>query len=557
MYRLLIVDDEPIILEGLVQLFEQLDEPKLDVCQAYSPGEAIELAKRTKIDIVLSDIRMPGKTGLQMIDDIVFYWPDCRIIFLTGYSEFDYIYTAFQKNVESFILKTEEDSVVVTAVKSVVGKLDFELNQRMLAEQAELRNREMNELLKAETIRAYLAGERISHSIHDWFSVSQEREGADRSILLLVGRVIDSSSEMGYAAKLKALTIVRGLFDDLFPQWLLAESAVYDASTLVWLVRYYPGDDRFGSADGTVDWPGVAAYLRGVLEAVQNGCRDTLGLHVSFAISGPALHEEGIPDLFRQAQPFISPSLTREPSLVVIGANWEGAEWLGGKLVSFDLQPFKLQVKQLEQALIEADEARSADLCRELLTRLKEQVHASPWTGTELYYEFALLYFARLGDVEGEDARRVPLRLQLLTLLSVPKDWSKAEEDWVRLSIELCALQQSRAHDREQKIVERVHRFVDDNIGRHLSLAQIAEAVYFNPSYLSRYYKRVTGRNLFDYINGSKADAACALLEDHQMKIQDIAMKLGFESASYFTTFFRKMFGRSPQEYREELQNRK
>jgi Response regulator containing CheY-like receiver domain and AraC-type DNA-binding domain len=116
MYRLLIVDDEPVILEGLVQLFEQLDEPKLDVCQAYSPGEAIELAKRTKIDIVLSDIRMPGKTGLQMIDDIVFYWPDCRIIFLTGYSEFDYIYTAFQKNVESFILKTEEDSVVSMAV---------------------------------------------------------------------------------------------------------------------------------------------------------------------------------------------------------------------------------------------------------------------------------------------------------------------------------------------------------------------------------------------------------------------------------------------------------
>lgn len=557
MYRLLIVDDEPAILEGLVQLFEQAFEAKLDVCKAYSSAEAIGLAKKTKIDIVLSDIRMPGKTGLQMIDDIVFYWPDCRIIFLTGYSEFEYIYTAFQKNVENFILKTEDDSVVIAAVQAAIDKLDSELHQRMLAEQAEKRTREMNELLKAETIRAHLAGERISHSIHEWFPTGRLQDSADRSVLLLVGHAINYSPEMSYGDKLEALTGIRGLFDDRFPQWLLAESIVYDTSTLVWLVRYDPGDARFGLADGAVDWQGVAAYLRGVLEAVQNGCRDTMGLHVSFVVSGPAIHEEDIAEQFRKVKHFISPSLAREPSLVVIGTNWEGAEWLGGKLSSLDSQPFRLQLKQLEQALAEADEVRSVKLCRELVSRLKRQMQTNPWTGTELYYEFVLIYFARLGDLEGEDARRVPLRVQLLALLHVPKDWGKAEEDWVRLSDNLCALQQSRAYDREQKILARVHQFLDDNIGRHLSLAQIAEAVYFNPSYLSRYYKRMTGRNLFDYINVSKTDAACAMLRDHQLKIQDIALKLGFESASYFTTFFRKMVGKGPQEYREDLQNKK
>ncbi|GGD50612.1 response regulator transcription factor [Paenibacillus nasutitermitis] len=557
MHRLLIVDDEPAILDGLVRLFEQLTEPKLDVCKAYSSAEAIGIARKTKIDIVLSDIRMPGKTGLQMIDDIVFYWPDCRIIFLTGYSEFDYVYHAFQKNVENFILKTEDDSVVIATVQAAAAKLDSELHMRMLAEQAEKRTREMDELLKMETIRALLSGERISHSIHDWFPAVQDGETVDRSVLLIVGQVINYSPESGYGAKLDVLSVIRGLFDGLFPPWLRAESTVYDASTLVWLVRYYPGNARFGTVDGIVDWQGVAVYMRGVLEAVQNGCREQMGLHVSIAVSGPAVEEADIAELFREARHVISPSVAHEPSLVVIGTNWEGAEWLGGKHSAHDSQPFRHQLKQLEQTLAEADEEQAVSLCRELLAHLQQQMQTNPWTGTELYCEFALTYFARLGDLEGEDARRVPLRVQLLTLLQVPKDWNKAEEEWVRLSENICALQHSREYDREQKILARIHRFLDDNIGRHLSLAQIAEAVYFNPSYLSRYYKRVTGRNLFDYINLLKTDTACAMLRDNQLKIQDIAAKLGFESASYFTTFFRKMVGKGPQEYREEFHNNK
>lgn len=63
MYRLLIVDDEPVITNGLVQLFEENPEFELDVLKAYSAKEALAIAKKMKLDILVSDIRMPQKAG--------------------------------------------------------------------------------------------------------------------------------------------------------------------------------------------------------------------------------------------------------------------------------------------------------------------------------------------------------------------------------------------------------------------------------------------------------------------------------------------------------------
>ncbi|UJF31407.1 response regulator [Paenibacillus hexagrammi] len=95
MYRMLIVDDEEIITDGLFGVFSQLNLG-LDVYKAYSGLEALDLMRSTRVDIVLSDIRMPGMDGLKLMQTIRSNWEHCKIIFLTGYNDFDYIYQAIQ-----------------------------------------------------------------------------------------------------------------------------------------------------------------------------------------------------------------------------------------------------------------------------------------------------------------------------------------------------------------------------------------------------------------------------------------------------------------------------
>ena len=93
MRRILIVDDEPIIVKGLLSVLEDsgLDA---DLYKAYSGEEALAILADTRMDIVVSDVRMPGMDGLQLMEHINRDWPECRVVFLSGHSEFDSIYRA-------------------------------------------------------------------------------------------------------------------------------------------------------------------------------------------------------------------------------------------------------------------------------------------------------------------------------------------------------------------------------------------------------------------------------------------------------------------------------
>ena len=120
MNRLVLVDDEPDIVDGLYEVFCRESGLELDVYKAYSGIEAIEKMKNLRFDIVVTDIKMPGITGLQLLDTIYSYWPKCKVIMLTGYSEFDYVYATIHKPGAKYILKTEGDAAIIEAVRECV-----------------------------------------------------------------------------------------------------------------------------------------------------------------------------------------------------------------------------------------------------------------------------------------------------------------------------------------------------------------------------------------------------------------------------------------------------
>jgi two-component system response regulator YesN len=93
--------------------------------------------------------------------------------------------------------------------------------------------------------------------------------------------------------------------------------------------------------------------------------------------------------------------------------------------------------------------------------------------------------------------------------------------------------------------------YVNNHINEDISLAKLADLVYFNPSYLSRLFKQTTGINLLAYINKIRIEKAKKLLQESNMKIHEISSSVGYESASYFTQFFRRNVQMSPQEYRD------
>ncbi len=98
MFRMLIVDDEPEIVDSIFELFTERAISELEVMRAYSSKDAILYLNSMKIDVLLTDIRMPGTNGLQLASHARTNWPKCRTIFLTGHNEFDYAYSAIKES---------------------------------------------------------------------------------------------------------------------------------------------------------------------------------------------------------------------------------------------------------------------------------------------------------------------------------------------------------------------------------------------------------------------------------------------------------------------------
>ena len=123
MLTLLIVDDEVLIADGLRDMLAEAFAGRLNVICCYSAAAAIEAASGQGIDILLTDINMPNVNGLQLHRAIRDVYPSCRVIYLTGYSDFEYARTALDQQAFAYILKGEGDDVVISTVERALEKI--------------------------------------------------------------------------------------------------------------------------------------------------------------------------------------------------------------------------------------------------------------------------------------------------------------------------------------------------------------------------------------------------------------------------------------------------
>jgi two-component system response regulator YesN len=105
--------------------------------------------------------------------------------------------------------------------------------------------------------------------------------------------------------------------------------------------------------------------------------------------------------------------------------------------------------------------------------------------------------------------------------------------------------------DKSDAFVRNIDKYIQKHLGDDLSLVTLSEKVYLNPSYLSRRYKELTGKNITDTITEARMNRAAQLLDDEQYKVRNVAEMVGFASAAHFSRVFKKHTGMTPQEYRD------
>ncbi|MDK2968596.1 response regulator [Lacrimispora sp.] len=136
MYRLLIVDDEAVIRQGLGML--PWKENEIEVVGILKDGiQAEEWIDSQEIDILLTDIRMPGLSGIELAKRTLQNYPEAKVILLTGYGEFEYAKEAISLGVFDYILKPSTPGEIIACVKNACEKYDQEAKTKQKLEELE------------------------------------------------------------------------------------------------------------------------------------------------------------------------------------------------------------------------------------------------------------------------------------------------------------------------------------------------------------------------------------------------------------------------------------
>ena len=102
-------------------------------------------------------------------------------------------------------------------------------------------------------------------------------------------------------------------------------------------------------------------------------------------------------------------------------------------------------------------------------------------------------------------------------------------------------------------VVEKIKEYVKEHIQEEISMGDIAEVVYLNPQYMVRLFKKKEGISILEYITNARVKMASDLLRETDYSIYQVASLVGYFNYSYFSRVFKKIIGKSPQEYKKGM----
>lgn len=137
MYKLLVVDDEPIIRKGIIKLINYEELAVGSIFEASDGKSALAIVKKEYPDIILSDINMPVMDGLEFAAKAKELNPDCRIAILTGYDYFDYAVTALKAGVDDYVVKPVSKEDIRQLLVKLIREIKKHRNNNLVKESFE------------------------------------------------------------------------------------------------------------------------------------------------------------------------------------------------------------------------------------------------------------------------------------------------------------------------------------------------------------------------------------------------------------------------------------
>ena len=531
--RVIVADDENLVRAVVVNTipFDQLGMTL--VGEASNGIEALELCRELQPDILVTDIAMPGLTGLELIKEAKVLLPDMKIVIISGYSDFNYAKQAIRLGVNDYVLKPVDENEITNVlfnIKELIFeekkqkeediriKINFQKAQPLMQEKI------LNDIIRSNTFTDdFIRKSLISHGIglkYPYF----------RLALFLLDPTLATYPGKDAAHLVKLIS----RFSKKYLNGILFQRAGSD-NEFVCIINHknarqddLEGESRFMEREFNL-------FFRLIHKKSPRMASVGLSQASNLVKSLPALYEQAINaleerfwkgsgKLFR----FMPPSISEELSL-----SRKNMDFIVFQLRMSNEQPafdyINTLSKQLSSAKNKPMEVR--DLFWTFIQSLIENLDISL---NFIRKESAFLHIHPYEKLNGIDSMEILRQHMIETVRRIQKYY----------------LEEHAVNDLNS--IENAMNIIRENLTRDITLEQIARCVHLAPTYFSILFKNKTGMSYIDYKTKLRMDMARNLLETTCYNLNEISSQVGYSDQKYFSWLYKKYTGTYPHEHRRK-----
>lgn len=524
--KVLLIDDERHARSVLKKMVDWSAAGVATLLEASDGEEAIAVIERERPQIILTDMRMPGKDGVSLLE-----WLDTcpyphKTIVISAYSEYHYMQQTIRYGGFDYLVKPVDPEEVAERVRKAAEEWREEERERLESIENRIRVNEVTPLYWAHAFAQYAKqpdnGSVLLTRLQSEFgfvpgqtrgrvgliafepAAERVREKFRDRVDLLRFAVENIVNEMiGFPEKGLAFAM---LGEEGFVQILMKDTGIES----LWLGKIGAAVRRILGVESEIilgeegPFPGFLQEIGSPLIDIYMH-RNLLKPRTEYVYTRADMEEmKGRP-------------LTEGGDLkaAVLGGNeYAIRQHIDSLMSSLEQGGGTLQRKQI--AIWE----KELDLLREQLSE-QEAESTRP-----------LVYWA-------EDGR-----------FSLPR----LRADLLNRLLELAG-RVSAERESGYKVIKQVREYIDEHYGTPVTLQELASKFRLHPDLLARHFKRETGHNLKDYLTRLRMDKAKTLLSGHTLRVHEVAEAVGFADEKYFSKAFKKHVGLTPSEYRKRRGN--
>lgn len=512
MYKVLLVDDERIILNGISNIVNWR------VCGTELTGtarnglEAYDFILGQPPDIVISDIRMPGMDGLELVGKVHALNPYIRFILLSGFSEFDYAKTAMQYGVRHYLLKPCNEADIQDALKELVEEIRQSEGREQFVQNLKYGLKKVMPHVKEQFLKEFVTNKTYGSRDWDYYCQLFDLQWDNAPVRLIL-------FQLEGAFEFEHLFAVKNIAEEIIDRPLL--SSTFGKQVLL-LVK----DD------------GNTEELFEKMEQIRQTFQGFYRLELTVALSEPGDMSQAR-HLYKQTLECLNHRFyLGEGSLITVRDLQSPDTGEIGEL-PYNEQELLLKIKS---GRLENAEEEISRFFRQL-GDMRQDIHTVKSHVIQCY-----MAIIRLGSTEtmNQYMSKLVQLLEMDTLQAIQQTFNSIAKE-----ITLKHYEQNK--QKHSAIIGKVLDIIEAHISDpDLSLGMVArQMLYMNADYLGKLFKKETGEKFSNYVIKLRIKkAAERIMRNEDVKIFELAEQLGFgDNPQYFSQVFKKVTGYTPSEY--------